>query len=55
MVMLGSVEPRAVPDDIAIAPASPIGVPSPPVERAVYLVPFGDFPREDADALVAHY
>ncbi len=55
VVMLGSVEPRAVPDDIAVAPASPIGVPSPPVDRTIYLAPFGDFPREDADALVAHY
>ena len=55
VVMLGSVGPRPAPDDIAVAPASPIGVPSPPVDRAIYLAPFGDFPREDADALVAHY
>lgn len=55
VVMLGSVEPRPAPEDVAVAPASPIGVPSPPVERAVYLVPFGDFPRDDADALVSHY
>ncbi len=55
VVMLGSVGPRPAPDDIAIGPASPIGVPSPPVERAVYLAPFGDFPRADADALVVHY
>ena len=55
VVMLGSVGPRPTPDDVAIGPASPIGVPSPPVERAVYLAPIGDFPRADADALVAHY
>ena len=36
-------------------PASPIGVPRPPVARNVYLAPFGDFPQEDVDALVAHY
>ena len=36
-------------------PASPIGVPRPPVARNVYLVAFGDFPREDVEALVAHY
>lgn len=36
-------------------PASPIGVPRPPVARNVYLAPFGDFPREDVEALVAHY
>lgn len=55
VVMLGSVGPRPAGDDVAVGPASPIGVPSPPVEREVYLAPFGDFPREDADALVAHY
>ncbi len=55
VVMLGSVGPRPTPDDVAIGPASPIGVPIPPVERAVYLAPIGDFPRADADALVAHY
>ncbi|MDF2734080.1 MAG: hypothetical protein K0S97_703 [Chloroflexota bacterium] len=55
VVMLGSVGPRPAPGDLAIGPASPIGVPRPPVERAVYLVPIGDFPREAADALVAHY
>ena len=36
-------------------PASPIGVPRPPVARNVYLAPFGDFPQEDVEALVAHY
>ena len=36
-------------------PASPLGVPRPPVARNVYLAPFGDFPREDVEALVAHY
>lgn len=55
VVMLGSVGSRSGQDDIAVAPASPVGVPSPPVERAVYLAPFGDFPRADAEALVAHY
>ena len=55
VVMLGSIGPRSPQDDVAVGPASPLGVPSPPVERAVYLAPFGDFPREDADALVAHY
>ena len=55
VVMLGNVGPRPAIDDVAVGPASPIGVPSPPVDRAVYLAPFGDFPREDADALVAHY
>jgi predicted Zn-dependent protease len=55
VVTLGSVEPRAVPDDIAVAPASPIGVPSPPLDRAIYLAPIGGFPRDEADALVAHY
>lgn len=55
VVMLGSVGPRPPSEDVAVRPASPIGVPSPPVERAVYLAPFGDFPREDADALAAHY
>ena len=55
VVMLGSVGPRSARDDVAVGPASPIGVPSPPVDRDVYLAPIGDFPREDADALVAHY
>jgi len=54
VVMIGSAGTRSAPD-VAVGPASPIGVPSPPVERAVYLAPFGDFPREDAEALVAHY
>lgn len=55
VVMLGSVGTRSAQDDVAIGPASPIGVPSPPVDRAVYLAPIGDFPRDEADALVAHY
>ncbi len=55
VVMLGSVSPRSAQDDVAVGPASPIGVPSPPVDRAVYLAPFGDFPRQEADALVVHY
>jgi predicted Zn-dependent protease len=55
VVMIGNARPRSVSDDVAVGPASPIGVPSPPLERDVYLAPFGDFPREDADALVAHY
>jgi predicted Zn-dependent protease len=54
VVVLGSARPRS-PAELAVAPASPIGVPSPPVPRKVYLAPFGDFPREDADALVGHY
>ena len=36
-------------------PASPIGVPSPPIARKVYLAPFGEFPRAKAEALVTHY
>lgn len=55
VVMLSGVGPRAPQDDVAVGPVSPISVPSPPVDRAVYLAPFGDFPREEADALVAHY
>jgi len=55
IAMLGSAGARSAGDDVAIGPASPIGVPSPPVARDVYLAPIGDFPREDADALVAHY
>ena len=55
VVMLGSAGPRSARDDVAVAPASPIGVPSPPIARDIYLAPIGDFPREDADALVAHY
>ena len=55
VVMLGSVVPRSAGGDVAVGPASPIGVPSPPVDRAVYLAPIGDFPREEADTLVAHY
>jgi predicted Zn-dependent protease len=42
-----------------IAPApiarSPMPVPRPPVARHVYIAPMGDFPREKAEALVAHY
>jgi predicted Zn-dependent protease len=55
VVMLGGVGSRSAQNDVAVGPASPIGVPSPPADRAVYLAPFGDFPREEADALVAHY
>lgn len=55
VVMIGSAGLRSASDDVAIGPAVPIGVPSPPVERDVYLAPFGDFPREDAEALAAHY
>lgn len=55
VLMLGGVGPRSAQGDVAVVPASPIGVPSPPVERAVYLAPFGEFPRDEADALVAHY
>jgi len=55
VVMLGSVGARSTQGDVAVGPALPIGVPSPPVDRAVYLAPIGDFPREEADALVAHY
>ena len=55
VAMLGNVVPRPTPDDVAIGPASPIGVPTPPVDRAVYLAPIGDFPSADADGLVVHY
>jgi len=55
VVMLGGVGTRSGQGEVAVGPASPIGVPSPPVERAVYLAPFGDFPKDEADALVAHY
>ena len=55
VVMLGGVGARSSQGEVAVGPASPIGVPSPPVERAVYLAPFGDFQRDEADALVAHY
>jgi predicted Zn-dependent protease len=36
-------------------PKSPIPVPPLPVGRSVFFAPVGDFPREDAEALVAHY
>ena len=36
-------------------PKSPIPVPPLPVGRTVLFAPVGDFPREDAEALVAHY
>jgi predicted Zn-dependent protease len=55
VVMLGGVGPRSARDDVAVGPASPIGVPSPPVDREIYLAPIGDFPRDEADVLVAHY
>lgn len=55
VVAIGGVGARSPQDDVAPAPASPLGVPNPPVARDVYLAPFDDFPREDADALVAHY
>jgi predicted Zn-dependent protease len=55
VVMLSSERTRSAPADVAVAPASPIGIPSPPIPRRVYLAPFGDFPREDADTLVAHF
>jgi len=35
-------------------PRSPMPVPSPPVARNVYLAPMWDFPREEAEALVAY-
>lgn len=53
VVVLADPRPRS--PEVAVGPASPIAVPSPPVARNVYLAPVGDFPREDADALVAHY
>jgi len=34
---------------------SPAPLPSPPVAQSVYLAPMGDFPRDKAEALVAHY
>ena len=57
VAVLGGVRPRSADGGAAVAPGpvSPIGIPSPPVERAVYLAPFGDFPRDEADALAAHY
>jgi predicted Zn-dependent protease len=36
-------------------PKSPIPVPPLPVGRSVFFAPVGDFPREDAEALAAHY
>lgn len=55
VVVIGSAGSRTAQNDVAVGPVSPIGVPRPPVERDVYLAPFGDFPRGEADALVAHY
>jgi predicted Zn-dependent protease len=55
LVMLGGVGVRSGQGAVAVGPASPIGVPSPPVERAVYLAPIGDFAKDETDALVAHY
>jgi predicted Zn-dependent protease len=55
VVMLSGVGARSGQGEVAVGPASPIGVPSPPVDRAVYLALFGDFPQDEADALVAHY
>ena len=39
----------------AARPKSPIPVPPLPVGRSVFFVPVGDFPREEAEALAAHY
>ena len=39
----------------AARPKSPIPVPPLPAGRSVFLVPVGDFPREEAEALAAHY
>lgn len=39
----------------AARPKSPIPVPPLPVGRSVFFAPIGEFPREDAEALVAHY
>jgi predicted Zn-dependent protease len=36
-------------------PKSPLPVPPLPVGRSVFFAPVGDFPRADAEALVAHY
>jgi predicted Zn-dependent protease len=37
------------------SPKSPIPVPPLPVGRSVFFAPVGEFPREDAEALAAHY
>src|SRR5215207_7584186 len=42
-------------DRPAPRPASPLGIPVPPVARNIYLAPFGEFPRAKAEALVTHY
>jgi predicted Zn-dependent protease len=39
----------------AAKPKSPIPVPPLPVGRSVFFAPVGEFPREDAEALAAHY
>ena len=36
-------------------PKSPLPVPPLPAGRSVFFAPVGEFPREDAEALVAHY
>ena len=39
----------------ARGPKSPLPVPPLPVGRSLFFAPVGEFPREDAEALVAHY
>jgi predicted Zn-dependent protease len=36
-------------------PRNPIGIPSPPVEAAVYFAPIGNYPTTEVDQLVSHY
>jgi hypothetical protein len=36
-------------------PRNPIGIPSPPVEAAVYFAPIGTYPTAEVDLLVSHY
>lgn len=44
-----------VPSTPPPGPASPLGVPVPPMPRDVYLVAFADFPPDEMEALVEHY
>jgi predicted Zn-dependent protease len=36
-------------------PRNPIGIPSPPVDAAVYFAPVGNYPTNEVDLLVRHY
>lgn len=44
-----------VPSTPPPGPASPLGVPTPPLPRDVYLVAFDDFPAGEMESLVEHY